>query len=172
MHTAMEDALRTRFPNAELERCEKGLADVTDIVVGVIDDPTTDCDLTLDLRGTPYEVQVWLTLREIPVGQTTSYGALAAKLGSRDSRDATAAIANNPIAVIVPMPSRHQEGRLGLRLSVGCPSQARIARLRATSSRALTCRMYVSFRAARWTARPQRSRCQLVRAEILPSRWR
>jgi|GEM_PF-4547116 len=29
-------------------------------------------------------------------------GALAAKLGSRDPRDATAAIANNPIAVIVP----------------------------------------------------------------------
>ena len=102
MHTAMEDALRTRFPNAKLERCEKGLADVMDIVTGVIDDPTTDCDLPLDLRGTPYEVQVWLTLREIPVGQTTSYGALAAKLGSRDPRDATAAIANNPIAVIVP----------------------------------------------------------------------
>ena len=68
MHTAMEDALRTRFPNAKLERCEKGLADVMDIVTGVIDDPTTDCDLPLNLRGTPYEVQVWLTLREIPVG--------------------------------------------------------------------------------------------------------
>jgi len=41
-------------------------------------------------------------LREIPAGETTSYGALAAKLGSRDPRDVTAAIANNPIAVIVP----------------------------------------------------------------------
>jgi AraC family transcriptional regulator of adaptative response/methylated-DNA-[protein]-cysteine methyltransferase len=102
LHTAMEDAFRIRFPEAELERSQEELANVMEIVAGVIDDPTTDCDLPLDLRGTPYEVQVWLMLREIPAGQTTNYGALAAKLGSRDPRDVTAAIANNPIAVIVP----------------------------------------------------------------------
>ncbi|TAM99011.1 MAG: methylated-DNA--[protein]-cysteine S-methyltransferase [Rhizobiaceae bacterium] len=102
MHTAMEDALRIRFPEAELERSLEELANVMEIVVGVIDDPATDCELPLDLRGTPYEVQVWMMLRDIPVGQTTNYGALAAKLGSRDPRDVTAAIANNPIAVIVP----------------------------------------------------------------------
>jgi AraC family transcriptional regulator, regulatory protein of adaptative response / methylated-DNA-[protein]-cysteine methyltransferase len=102
IHTAMEDALRIRFPEAELERSQEELADVMETVAGVIDDPTTDCDLPLDLRGTTYEVQVWLMLRDIPVGQTTNYGALAAKLGSRDPRDVTAAIANNPIAVIVP----------------------------------------------------------------------
>lgn len=102
MHTAMEDALRVRFPEAELERSQEELANVMEIVAGVIDDPASDCDLPLDLRGTPYEVQVWMMLREIPAGQTTNYGALATKLGSRDPRDVTAAIANNPIAVIVP----------------------------------------------------------------------
>lgn len=102
MHTAMEDALRVRFPEAELERSQEELANVMEVIAGVIDDPASDCDLPLDLRGTPYEVQVWMMLREIPAGQTTNYGALAAKLGSRDPRDVTAAIANNPIAVIVP----------------------------------------------------------------------
>lgn len=102
MHTAMEDALRIRFPEAEFERSQEELAEVMDVVAGVIDDPSSNCDLPLDLRGTPYEVQVWHMLREIPAGETTSYGALAAKLGSRDPRDVTAAIANNPIAVIVP----------------------------------------------------------------------
>lgn len=102
MHTAMEDALRVRFPDAELERSQEEFADAIEIVAGVIDDPTTDCDLQLDLRGTPNEVKVWLMLREIPAGQTTTYGALAARLGSRDPRDVTAAIASNPIAVIVP----------------------------------------------------------------------
>lgn len=102
MHAAMEDALRIRFPEAELERCQEELADVMDTVASVIDNPSTDCDLPLDLRGTPYEVQVWQMLREIPAGETTNYGALAAKLGSRDPRDVTAAIANNPTAVIVP----------------------------------------------------------------------
>ncbi|MCR6497440.1 methylated-DNA--[protein]-cysteine S-methyltransferase [Shinella sp. CPCC 101442] len=99
---AMEDALRTRFPEAALEPGQQELASVIDIVGGVIDDPARACDLSLDLRGTPYEVQVWRLLQEIPAGQTTNYGTLAAKLGSRDPRDVTAAIASNPIAVIVP----------------------------------------------------------------------
>jgi AraC family transcriptional regulator of adaptative response/methylated-DNA-[protein]-cysteine methyltransferase len=102
MHTAMEDALSIRIPEADLERSQEELADVMEIVAGVIDDPASDCDLPLDLRGTPYEVIVWTMLREIPAGQTTTYGALATKLGSRDPRDVTAAIASNPVAVIVP----------------------------------------------------------------------
>lgn len=102
MHTAIEEALRARFPEACLERRQDELADVVEIVAGVIADPAADCDLPLDLRGTAYEVKVWSMLREIPAGQTTTYGALAAKLGSRDPRDVTTAIASNPIAVIVP----------------------------------------------------------------------
>jgi AraC family transcriptional regulator of adaptative response/methylated-DNA-[protein]-cysteine methyltransferase len=102
MHSAMEDAVRNRFPEAELERSQEGLAAVIDVVARVIDDPSANCDLPLDLRGTPYEIQIWHLLREIPAGQTTSYGALAAKLGSRDTRDVAAAVSNNPIAVIVP----------------------------------------------------------------------
>lgn len=102
MHIAMEDALRGRFPEAAIEPDQEGLAAVIDILGGKIEDPAKACDLPLDLRGTPYEEQVWHMLREIPAGQTTNYGALAAKLGSRDARDVTAAIASNPIAVIVP----------------------------------------------------------------------
>lgn len=102
MRTAMEDALRSRFPEAALEHSQEELASVMETMAGVIDDPASDCTLPLDLRGTHYEIQVWMMLREIPAGQTTNYGALAAKLSSRDPRDVTAAIANNLIAVIVP----------------------------------------------------------------------
>jgi AraC family transcriptional regulator of adaptative response/methylated-DNA-[protein]-cysteine methyltransferase len=102
LHTAMEDALRIRFPDADLERSQEELADVMEIVAGVIDDPASDCDLPLDLRGTPYEVKVWLMLREIPAGQTTTYSALAAKLGSASPREVSAAISSNPVAVVVP----------------------------------------------------------------------
>ena len=38
----------------------------------------------------------------VPIGQTTTYGALAAKLRTRDARPVTAAVSSNPIAVIVP----------------------------------------------------------------------
>jgi AraC family transcriptional regulator, regulatory protein of adaptative response / methylated-DNA-[protein]-cysteine methyltransferase len=68
----------------------------------LIDEPASDCALPLDLRGTPYKVMVWGMLREFPTGSITTYGALAAKLGSRDARDVTAAIANIPITAIVP----------------------------------------------------------------------
>jgi len=101
-HAAMESALQARFPDTVLERDLDGLAEVVTTVAGLIDDPASDCDLPLDLRGTAYEIQVWQMLREIPPGQTTSYGALAARLGTRDPRDVTQAIANNAVAVIVP----------------------------------------------------------------------
>jgi len=98
----MEEALRARFPQVDFRADQDGLADAIKTVADVIDDPGRDCDLPLDMRGTPFEVTVWAMLREIPAGQTTSYGALAAKLGTRDPRDLTQAIANNPIAIIVP----------------------------------------------------------------------
>lgn len=102
LRAAMEDMLRARFSNADLQCRQEELANIVKTVTGVINDPASDCDLPLDLRGTAYEVQVWQMLREVPAGQTTTYGALAAKLGSRDPREVTTAIASNPIAVIVP----------------------------------------------------------------------
>lgn len=45
---------------------------------------------------------MWSLLREIPSGETTSYGALAARLGTRDARHVTEAIASNAIAILIP----------------------------------------------------------------------
>jgi AraC family transcriptional regulator of adaptative response/methylated-DNA-[protein]-cysteine methyltransferase len=99
---AMEDALRVRIPEAEILESRQELANVLETVKRAIEEPGFDPSIPLDLRGTPYQVEVWSMLRAIPVGQTTSYGALAAKLGTRDARDVTEAIASNPIAVLVP----------------------------------------------------------------------
>lgn len=100
--SAMERALRMRFPDADLEHDQGSLAEVLGVVAGVIDDSAASCAIPLDLRGTPYEIKVWHMLVEIPIGKTVSYGELAARLGTRDARDVTAAISSNPIAVIVP----------------------------------------------------------------------
>jgi methylated-DNA-[protein]-cysteine S-methyltransferase len=60
-------------------------------------------DLPLDMRGAPFEQRVWMALRAIPPGQTTSYGAIAHALGSPGaSRAVGAANGANPIALIVP----------------------------------------------------------------------
>jgi methylated-DNA-[protein]-cysteine S-methyltransferase len=54
-------------------------------------------------NGTDFQREVWAALRLIPVGFTTSYGALAAKLG-RPAAVRAVGLANgaNPIAVVVP----------------------------------------------------------------------
>ena len=40
-----------------------------------------DFDLPLAPAGTPFQQRVWQALREIPYGETTTYGELAAGLG-------------------------------------------------------------------------------------------
>ncbi|MGY3606017.1 methylated-DNA--[protein]-cysteine S-methyltransferase [Bradyrhizobium sp. Lot11] len=101
-HSGVEDALRLRFPEADIIGSEQELTDVLEKVQHVIEAPGFDPAIPLDLRGTPYEIEVWSMLRAIPVGETTNYGALAAKLGTRDAREVTEAIACNPVAVLVP----------------------------------------------------------------------
>jgi len=60
-------------------------------------------DLPLDMHGAGFETRVWQALLEIPAGRTTSYGAIAKKLGSAGaSRAVGAANGANPIAIIVP----------------------------------------------------------------------
>ena len=53
--------------------------------------------------GTPFQRTVWTDLTAIAPGETTSYGALAAKLGCPKSvRAVGAANGANPISVVVP----------------------------------------------------------------------
>jgi AraC family transcriptional regulator, regulatory protein of adaptative response / methylated-DNA-[protein]-cysteine methyltransferase len=100
--TSAQNALRQRFPGADLIEAACELEDVVSKVNRAIENPDFDAAIPLDLRGTPYEVEIWSMLRALPVGETTTYGALAAQLGTRDAREVTAAIAANLIAVLVP----------------------------------------------------------------------
>jgi AraC family transcriptional regulator of adaptative response/methylated-DNA-[protein]-cysteine methyltransferase len=99
---AGEDSLRDRFPEAEIVADQEGLTEVVGKLDQVIERPGFDPKIPLDLRGTPYEINVWRMLGDIPMGETTNYGALAAKLGTRDAREVTEAIGANPIAILVP----------------------------------------------------------------------
>jgi methylated-DNA-[protein]-cysteine S-methyltransferase len=60
-------------------------------------------DLTLAPEGTPFQRAVWSLLVTIPHGTTTTYAALAARLGRPGAlRAVGAANARNPIGIIVP----------------------------------------------------------------------
>lgn len=57
----------------------------------------------LDLRGTPFQRQVWQALREIPAGETRTYGEVATEIGRpRASRAVGAACGANPAPIVVP----------------------------------------------------------------------
>ena len=63
----------------------------------------TTFDLPLEPTGTDFQLSVWELLRKIPYGVTTSYGALARRLGDPGaSRAVGAANGANPIPIIVP----------------------------------------------------------------------
>jgi methylated-DNA-[protein]-cysteine S-methyltransferase len=60
-------------------------------------------DVAIALHGNGYQLRVWHALLEIPYGQTTSYGALARRIGDPEGARAVGwANGSNPIAVIVP----------------------------------------------------------------------
>lgn len=60
-------------------------------------------DVELAPAGTPFQQRVWSALREIPYGETWSYGRLADRVGNPNaSRAVGLANGRNPIAVIVP----------------------------------------------------------------------
>jgi methylated-DNA-[protein]-cysteine S-methyltransferase len=60
-------------------------------------------DLPLALEGTPFQISVWERLREIPFGETISYGELARRIGQPNAARAVGlANGSNPIPIIVP----------------------------------------------------------------------
>lgn len=69
-------------------------------------------ELEIDLRGEPLQLAVWNLLREIPYGETTSYGELARRVDPalfpeglepyRRARLAAAMIGRTPTPILVP----------------------------------------------------------------------
>lgn len=60
-------------------------------------------DIPLAPIGTSFQNKVWMALRDIPFGETRSYGELAKKIGSpKAARAVGAANGRNPLSIIVP----------------------------------------------------------------------
>ncbi len=59
--------------------------------------------IPVDAGGTAFQRMVWAALRRIPSGTTTTYGALAARIGRpAASRAVGLAASLNPVAIVVP----------------------------------------------------------------------
>ncbi len=66
-------------------------------------DWTKPNQIKLHLKGTGFQLKVWQTLLQIPMGQLTTYGAIANKIDNPNaSRAVGTAIGSNPVAFLIP----------------------------------------------------------------------
>ena len=60
-------------------------------------------DVAYHLSGNAFQQEVWALLLDIPYGQTTTYGALAIRLGARSwAQSVGQAVGHNPLSLIIP----------------------------------------------------------------------
>jgi AraC family transcriptional regulator of adaptative response/methylated-DNA-[protein]-cysteine methyltransferase len=99
-----EEELRARFPNAELIGGGDAFRELFEQVIAAVEDPTLDnSHIPLDVKGTAFQQRCWQALRQIPAGETRSYGDQAAMLGNpKASRAVGSANGANNIAVLIP----------------------------------------------------------------------
>src|SRR5690606_52798 len=120
----LEAELRREFPRAVLEHAPDELGPWVAAVVALVEGEVARVDVPLDLRATAFQQRVWKALREIPPGETRTYGEVAKAIGEpRAARAVARACASNRVAVVVPchrvVPSAAGAGVGGYRWGVG-----------------------------------------------------
>ena len=92
-----------RAIGADWRRDDAALAQPREQLEAYFAGELTEFTVGLVPRGTPFQLTVWAALREIPFGETESYGELAQRIGSPGAARAVGlANGRNPISVIVP----------------------------------------------------------------------
>src|SRR5262245_33922315 len=101
--THLTDELRDAFPAAQLVASDAQLTPMMVEVVRFLEEPKRGLDRPLDLRGTPFQKQVWEALRQVPAGSTVTYSAIAERIGApKEAYAVGEACAANTLAVAVP----------------------------------------------------------------------
>jgi methylated-DNA-[protein]-cysteine S-methyltransferase len=98
----MRRLLKARFGAYQLEK--SSLPDFkTKLEAYFLGDLKAVNHLKVSTGGTEFQARVWQALREIPIGQTMSYGVLATKLGKPGASRAVGMINGlNPISIVLP----------------------------------------------------------------------
>jgi AraC family transcriptional regulator, regulatory protein of adaptative response / methylated-DNA-[protein]-cysteine methyltransferase len=93
------DHLKRRFPHAEYQH-QVSLMQLD--AVSIFQHGSANM-VKLHLKGTQFQLKVWESLLKIPLGNLTSYGAIASQIGCpAASRAVGTAIGSNPVAYLIP----------------------------------------------------------------------
>jgi len=99
----LERALRAEYPAAQIERGGAHLTKYVEAIIAYLRGQEPHLDLPVDIQTSAFRRRVWAALREIPYGQTRSYGQIAAAIGEpKASRAVGQACGANPVALVIP----------------------------------------------------------------------
>lgn len=91
------------MPDATRVRTSAGLSQLADDLNAYLTGQAAGFQSPVDLRGTPFQVQVWTALRQIGYGEVRSYSQIAEAIGRpRAVRAVGAANGANPVPILVP----------------------------------------------------------------------
>jgi len=93
--------LQQKFPNA---RYQQMLDSIQQSAIFIFTQDWNKLDeIKLHLKGSDFQLKVWKTLLNIPLGQLATYGDIASKLNNPNaSRAVGTAIGDNPVAFLIP----------------------------------------------------------------------
>lgn len=93
--------LKIQFPNAKFVQHEDHLQKRA---ISIFQADQQDLSkIKLHLKGTEFQLKVWQSLLKIPMGELSTYGAIAKEIGNeKASRAVGTAIGNNPVAFLIP----------------------------------------------------------------------
>ena len=95
--------LQRIFPDAYLFNGDREAKLRVQRVLDYIESPARGLDLPLDIRGTEFQNQVWRAVQSVPLGQTSSYKEIAAKIGApKAARAVGNACAVNHLSLVIP----------------------------------------------------------------------
>ncbi len=95
------DTLQQRFPNATYR--QQGNSMHENALKALNPQDKDIRQVKLHLKGTDFQLKVWEALLKIPMGNLSTYGAIASQIGNpKASRAVGTAIGSNPIAYLIP----------------------------------------------------------------------
>jgi O-6-methylguanine DNA methyltransferase len=99
----MQTLMESRFGSSELRPSSDPVGIIDRLERYFHEGVDTFSEVPVNLTGTPLQVKVWQALRGISVGETRSYGQLAASIGKpKAARAVGHANSLNPVGIVVP----------------------------------------------------------------------
>lgn len=96
------EMLRREYPEATLVRDTGAHAEWVDAVAARVQGGASR-DVPVDIQATAFQWRVFEALRQIPSGETRSYGQIATAIGASGAARAVGrACATNPVAIVIP----------------------------------------------------------------------